>query len=545
MLPKQRTISLLVLVLSSLDAFSTKRSFARSPSVRPIRSPRFLSSTTREDNLITGESDSTESTLPADEKVQQGMVSTIWANVEKNLGTIDESRLIYPEYSSGEVPRLFCSISYAKQADGRTVSAHAAGSVVGAAALVAGTTVGAGVLALPAATVTAGFLPSSAALIVAWVYMTMSGLLIAELTLNRFASTGKPGLGLLELYKSSLGKPLSSVGSAAYFFLHYAMMVAYIAQGGDNLQSMTGITDEMSHFAFAGAMAVALFAGSQKLIERVNNVLVAGVAATFAGIIAVGAGSADFGALISPENQHPESVVNCFPILFLSLVYQNIVPTIVSQLEGDRSKIIQAIVAGTTIPMLMFVAWNAVVLGNVVGLEGIDTTNLNPVALLQSGGVEGNAVLAPLVSAFSSLALVTSLIGFTYGLVDGWTDVLRNLGQQQQQQPREVPKAALYALIFAPPAFLSVANPDIFLEALDYGGAFGVSTLFLVLPPIMAWKERYGDTATPLVTKPLVPLGKLPLGSMWKAAATLIVEQGAEKLGILDYLHEQWQNFLA
>ena len=38
-----------------------------------------------------------------------------------------------------------------------------------------------------------------------------------------------------------------------------------------------------------------------------------------------------------------------------------------------------------------------------------------------------------------------------------------------------------------------------------------------------------------------VPFGKIPLGSMWKAAATLIVEQGAEKLGVFECFNDVWQ----
>ena len=65
-----------------------------------------------------------------------------------------------------------------------------------------------------------------------------------------------------------------------------------------------------------------------------------------------------------------------------------------------------------------------------------------------------------------------------------------------------------------------------------------MSTLFLVLPPLMVWKERYGDEASPLMTRPMVPFGKLSLMSMWKAAGALILEQGAEKLGVLDKISE-------
>ena len=40
------------------------------------------------------------------------------------------------------------------------------------------------------------------------------------------------------------------------------------------------------------------------------------------------------------------------------------IPTVVAQLEGDRSKITSAITIGTALPFVMFVTWNAVILGN-------------------------------------------------------------------------------------------------------------------------------------------------------------------------------------
>ena len=53
-------------------------------------------------------------------------------------------------------------------------------SVAGATALVAGTTIGAGILALPAKTLEGGFGPSAVLLIAAWAYMAATALLIAE-----------------------------------------------------------------------------------------------------------------------------------------------------------------------------------------------------------------------------------------------------------------------------------------------------------------------------------------------------------------------------
>jgi len=551
---------------------------ARATRFSQIRGELFVSSTTDELSTkeFSGRTSQKYDMLAAaplaersTEELSIGAMPDLVAKLQEKMGSIGDDRIIYPELETGEVPRLYSTLKYEKGKDGKVESSHAEGSVIAAAALIAGTTIGAGVLALPTATAAAGFLPSSAALGLAWFYMTMSGLLIAELTLNRIGTSGRPGLGLLELYENSLGEQGGRIGSIAYFGLHYAVMVAYIAQGGTNIDGFLSTTLGLGPLApgvgqalFAGTCGMVLYASSSAAVEKINNFLVFGVVASFLGIVGVGSLSADFEGLVNPQLQHPEEVVNCLPILFLSLVFQNVVPSVVAQLEGNRSKITNAIVGGTTVPFLMFVAFNGVVLGNALN-AGVDlTSDVNPITLLQSSPNGG--LVASLVGGFSMLAVITSLIGFTYGLLDAWTDVLK-LPSEGKEFERW--KSGLYGLVFVPPLALAVANPDIFYSALDYAGAFGVSTLFLVLPPYMVWQERYGDQKFPLATKPMgksypfaektslrktlcsatnrfifslyyatVPFGKIPLGSMYKAAGTLILEQGAEKLGVFEFI---------
>jgi tyrosine-specific transport protein len=448
------------------------------------------------------------------EKEQSTDVSTVIQSNSWIDSNIDSSRFLFIDAESSP-ERLLSALEYSPQANQMRRNE---GSVWGSAALVAGTTVGAGVLALPAATVSAGFLPSTTALLVAWVIMTASGLFIAELTLNRWVTTGKPGLGLLELF-DSLGNPWKTIGSAAYFFLHYAMMVAYIAQGGVNVDFL--LPENVSGpVVFAALTSSGLFLASSSIIEQTNNIMVLGVAAAFVAIVAVGANSADWSLLVTQAN--PSAVLSCFPILLLALVYQNIVPTVVQQLEGDRRKITLALTTGTIIPLIMFIAWNAVVLANVP--QGV--TDVDPLALLQQD--QNMGVLGPLVTTFSTLALLTSIIGFTYGLLDAWTDVL----QWRVDQLKPSNKLALFALIYVPPTLLSLFNPAIFFQALDYGGAFGVSTLFLVLPPLLIWQERY-QRNTPLATPPLVPGGKVSVAAILSVATVLILQQGVEKFGPL------------
>lgn len=256
-----------------------------------------------------------------------GQMKSIGDFLVEKMGSVDESRLAYPEIASGEVPRMFSNINYKQTVDAEgkesKLALHASGSVLGSAALVAGTTIGAGVLALPTATAPAGFLPSSAALGVAWVYMTISGLLIAELCINRMGDTGKQGVGLLEIYKTYLGEGLGRVGSTAYFFLHYAIMVAYLSQGGANLgnyfdsmglSSVAGVPG-LDQIIFATSVGGLVYLASPSVVEKINNVLVLGVIGTFLGIIGIGAGSADFNALVASENQHAVSQVIYCPLV--------------------------------------------------------------------------------------------------------------------------------------------------------------------------------------------------------------------------------------
>jgi len=140
-------------------------------------------------------------------------------------------------------------------------------------------------------------------------------------------------------------------------------------------------------------------------------------------------------------------------------------------------------------------------------------------------------------------ALVTSVIGFTYGLLDAWTDVFgMDADAPAYEQHYKLP---LFGLVFGPPVLLSLLQPNSFYAALEFGGAFGVSTLFLFLPAWMVWMQRYNNNhndngndaqqqpQSTVTTQPLVPLGKVSLGMLMAVAVGLVGQQGADKLGRL------------
>jgi tyrosine-specific transport protein len=62
---------------------------------------------------------------------------------------------------------------------------------------------------------------------------------------------------------------------------------------------------------------------------------------------------------------------DALPVMMLAFVYQNVMPVVVANLEGNVPRIRAAICLGVAIPLLMFLSWEAAILGSLpVGAAG-------------------------------------------------------------------------------------------------------------------------------------------------------------------------------
>lgn len=82
---------------------------------------------------------------------------------------------------------------------------HQPGSLMGAISLVAGTTVGAGILALPNTTAPAGFTASAVALSGGAGYAMVTALLLAEVNMNTMCDLGGGGVSIVSMASRTLG----------------------------------------------------------------------------------------------------------------------------------------------------------------------------------------------------------------------------------------------------------------------------------------------------------------------------------------------------
>lgn len=397
-------------------------------------------------------------------------------------------------------------------------------SIAAAAALVGGTTVGAGILALPRSTIAAGVVPGCAVIAASWVFMVAAALLVAETTTSAICATKRPGLGLLTTSAETLGPRVGAVAGAAYAFIHYALLVAYIAQGGVLLVDAFGLPRASGGAIFVATFGAAVAFGPARLVERLNSALVLVVGASFAVIVGLALPEIDASRLAATDDWG--NAFQAIPICVLALVFHNVVPVLVTRFKGDKAALTKVIVLGSAAPALMFVVWTVLVCAAVD--PPADLAAFDPVDALRAGGADDK--LAAAVALFSLTALATSFFGFYYGLRSYLCDLFDITDDPLSDDVRPPPEVdlALAAAIFAPPLVIATIAPDVFLPALDVAGTFGITTLFGIIPAATAWRQRRQPDAPSV--EPYVPGGDLTLAIIIGLASTVILEGALDKL---------------
>jgi len=122
----------------------------------------------------------------------------------------------------------------------------------------------------------------------------------------------------------------------SYLFIHYALLVAYVARSSDIITDLLGIPLWESATLFSLAFGGICYFGSQRLIGAVNGFLVVGILMSFTSLVVVASANLQWSSLLEANfAAAPQSI----PIIALSFVYQNVVPVLCTNLEGDLSKV--------------------------------------------------------------------------------------------------------------------------------------------------------------------------------------------------------------
>lgn len=356
--------------------------------------------------------------------------------------------------------------------------------ILGATFLIAGTCIGAGMLALPVYTGIAGFLPSLFVITLAYLFMISTGLLLAEANLWM-----EEGVHVVTMASKLLGKPGKIITVILYLFMGYGSLISYDSGGSTLIQDFMlalGIGEISREMACAifGIVFGCMIAFGTAFISRVNFVLVLGMISFYFIIVGVGISQVEIPKLTYVDWNQTTAL---FPLLLATFSYQMIVPSLTSYLERDPKSLRFSIILGTTIPFVIYVLWELIVLGivPVTGTNSLEWANQQAVVATKPLRYYTNfPFLTQIAESFSFFALITSFLGIALGLFDFLSDLTRI-------QKKGWGKLALLMAVVFPTLFFSILYPDAFLIALEVTGGYGDTIFSGLIPIAMVWIGRY------------------------------------------------------
>lgn len=350
--------------------------------------------------------------------------------------------------------------------------------------LVAGTCIGGGMLALPVATGANGFLPSIVMMLICWFAMTVTALLLIEVSLWM-----EEGAHIITMTSKFLGKPGKALSWVLYLFICYASIVAYTAGGGSQIASALDSFGGWSISKAVGCIIFILIFGfivdlGTRIVGRINAILFIAMILTYVVIIGMGVSEVKTELLFYRKWSGSMMAI---PLLLTSFSFQTMVPSLTPYLKRNPKALRLAVIGGTTTSLVVYIIWQWLVLG-IIPVQGpnglINAAQHGELATkFLRDAVQSNWI-ATFAEFFAFFALVTSFLGIALGLFDFLADGL-NIKKQGWG------KLTLGTLIAVPTLFFAIFFERAFLVGLDASGGFGDSILNGLIPISMVWIGRY------------------------------------------------------
>lgn len=361
--------------------------------------------------------------------------------------------------------------------------------ILGSIAIVAGTAIGAGMLALPLATAALGIVPAIALLVVVWGVSAYTSLLMLEINLK--AGVGDNVHGITG---KTLGKKGQFIQGASFLSLLFALTAAYLT-GGSSLLVLKAKT--LFDFALDNQVAVVAFtlslgavaAFGVAWVDKLSRVLFSLMVVLLVLVVLflfpeVSVSNMATGAL---SESLTDNWMAAIPVVFTSFGFHVCIATLVRYLDGDAVSLRKVLLIGSTIPLVCYILWLLVTLGTVGGnnVHGFGGSLPALVSALQD--IAAQPWVSKCISLFADLALVTSFLGVTMSLFDFIAELTR-------AKNTLVGKLQTWLITFIPPLLCALYVPEGFVAVLGFA-AIPLVVMIIFLPIAMAMGQRKQATS--------------------------------------------------
>ena len=355
----------------------------------------------------------------------------------------------------------------------------------GAAMIISGTCIGAGMLAIPATVASCGFLIGSILIICIWALMTFTALVLAEVNLKM-----DDGANFVEMTNQTLGPIGVVIIWVCYVLLLYSLIAAYTVGGGSLISttlSSIGISlsEKTTCIIFILILGVFIYI-STRIIDHINKIMFSGKLLAFLLLVAILIPHISLDHL-SYQIKNPNFIWVEFPILLTSFGFHHIIPTLRTYVESNKRFLRQAIIIGSSIPLVVYLLWIFATLGSLPittpsGILGKHSYEITSVIIDHFSASSG--YISTISFLFGFFALATSFLGVALGLFDF------NRSTYKISKNTHKHKILAFIITFLPAYIYATAYPNGFKTALGYASIF-VAVLQVALPVMMLWVINY------------------------------------------------------
>ncbi|MEN2839049.1 Tyrosine-specific transport protein [Mannheimia haemolytica] len=351
--------------------------------------------------------------------------------------------------------------------------------------MIAGTTIGAGMLAMPLTSAGMGFGATALLLVGLWALLAYTGLLFMEV----YQTAPQKDVGVASLAEQYFGLIGRVLATFSLLVLLYALLAAYITGGGSLL---AGVMPEMADADMKQKISILIFTAvlgtfvvvGVKSVDGLTRVLFLGKIVAFIAVLLMMLPKAKLENLTAIPLDNL-LIISAIPIFFTAFGFHVIMGTINSYLDADIGKIRKSIYIGTAIPLVAYLLWQLATHGVLSQNEFTTILTQDPTLnglVKATSQITGSTILGEMVRLFSVLALITSFLGVSMGIFEGVGDLLKRLN---------LPTNRLWLTIatFTPPILFALFYPNGFIKALGYAGLL-FAFYGMILPIGLAWKAR-------------------------------------------------------
>ena len=359
---------------------------------------------------------------------------------------------------------------------------------VGSTLLVAGTMIGAGMLAMPLTSAGIGFGFTLVLLLGLWALLTFSALLFVELY-----QTAESDAGIGTLAEQYFGKAGRIIATAVLIIFLYALIAAYVSGGGSLLKDLLpeSFGDKVSILLFTVIFGSFIVIGTHS-VDKINRVLFFVMLAAFAVVLSLMLPEIKFDNLMATPIDNA-LIISASPVFFTAFGFHGSIPSLNKYLDGNVKALRISILAGSAITLCAYILWQMSTHGLLTQNEFLqilkEDATLNGL-VKATLAITGSNIIAGAVKLFSTLALVTSFLGVGLGLLECIEDLLKRSFNISSG------RISLGLMTFIPPLVFALFYPEGFILALGYAGQM-FAFYAVVLPVSLVWKARRAHTNLP------------------------------------------------